>query len=91
MQANAVRHIFKNHSDQNIEVKRGQIAITKEDFELIPNIISDCDKLKNVGLTEKNNIAIRFEKQFGDKYFLVTYISNKNHNFEVKTLWKIRQ
>lgn len=58
---------------------------------MIPNIISDCDKLKNVGLTEKNNIAIRFEKQFGDKYFLVTYISNKNHNFEVKTLWKIRQ
>jgi hypothetical protein len=90
LQANAVRHIFKNHSSQNIEDKRGQIAITKDDFELIPNIISDCDKLKKVDLTENNNIAIRFEKQFGNRYFLITYISNKNHNLEVKTLWKIK-
>lgn len=90
LQANAIRHILKNHGDKSIENKRGQIAVTKEDFKLIPKIISEYDKIKNVGITEKNNIAINFEKQVENKYFLITYISGKNHNFEVKTMWKIK-
>lgn len=90
LQTNAIRHIFKNHGTQNIESMRGQIAITTEDFILIPKIISCYDKIKNTGKTENNNTAIGFQKQFDDIYFLITYISDKNHNLEVKTLWKIK-
>lgn len=90
LQANVIRHIFKNHGEKNLENKRGQIVISKEDFKLIPKIISEYDKLEKVGITENNNIAISFEKQIENKYFLITYISDKKHNLEVKTMWKIK-
>lgn len=88
LQTNAVKHILKNHGNCNLEIMRGQVAINANDFKIIPRVILNYDKLQKTGVVENNNLAIIFKKLDIYNYFLVCYISNKNHNLEVKTMWK---
>ena len=90
LQTNAVRHIIKNHGNKFIESISGQIAVTSDDFKLIPQIVLNFDKAIKSGITENNNQALTFQKRIGNIYYLVSYISSKNHNLEVKTMWKIK-
>ena len=39
--AHAIRHAFVRHSSKKLELERGQIAIEKSDFDLLPDIISN--------------------------------------------------
>lgn len=41
--ARGIRHAFSGHGDKILEDKRGQIAITKPNFELLPEILSSPD------------------------------------------------
>lgn len=88
IQANAVRHILKNHGDAEREKGREQNAVTNDDFKLIPQIISDYDKVRKAGITENGNFSIIFEKKIGNTFYLVSYISDKKHTLEAKTMWK---
>ena len=90
LSTNAVRHTYKNHGKLEYENNRGQVPITSDDFKLIPQIVTNYDNVRLSGTTENNNSAIVFEKRIGDNYYLVSYVSNKNHNLEVKTMWKIK-
>ena len=49
-----VRHTMKQHGDSARELKRGQLAVTLEDFGLIPLITGEPD---NVYRDEKNRIG----------------------------------
>ena len=49
-----VRHTMKQHSDTARELKRGQLAVTLEDFGLIPLITGEPD---NVYTDGKNRIG----------------------------------
>ena len=89
LSTNAIRHTNKNHGNIQTEANRGQVAVTTEDFKLIPKIVTGFDNVSLSGTTENSNQAILFEKQIGDMYYLVSYVSDKNHNLEVKTMWKI--
>jgi DNA polymerase III sliding clamp (beta) subunit (PCNA family) len=50
----AIRHILKNHGNAKIEEARGQVAITKEDFDKIPNVMNNPDRVANVGISKIN-------------------------------------
>ena len=89
LSTNAIRHTNKNHGNIQTEANRGQVAVTTEDFKLIPKIVTDFDNVSLSGTTENHNQAILFENQIRDMYYLVSYVSDKNHNLEVKTMWKI--
>lgn len=84
----AVRHILKNHGNTEIEKYRGQIPITHDDFCLIPQIISNYDKIRKAGIAENGNYAIIVEKKIKNTFYLTSYISNKKHTLETKTMWK---
>lgn len=86
----AVRHILKNHGNIETEKYRGQISITHTDFCLIPQIISNYDKIRKVGITENGNYAIIIEKKRKNTFYLISYISNKKHTLETKTMWKCK-
>lgn len=87
LKADSIKHILKGHSNQN-EVLRGQIPVIDSDFNLIPSIISNYDTVEQSGTTKDNKPVLTFTKQIGDKYYLVNYVSDKNHNLEVQTMWK---
>lgn len=87
LKADSIRHILRKHGN-NSEILRGQIPVNPEDFKLIPQIISNYDSVETSGTTNEGKPAITFSKKFGNNYYLVTYVSDKNHNLEVQTMWK---
>ena len=88
LQRNNFKHIEKKHGNIILESSRGQSNVTDYDFYLIPTIVSDADKIVNTYRGKCNN-AIEFIKRIDSTiYHLIMYISLRNHNLEVKTLFK---
>lgn len=89
LQRNNFKHIEKVHSNIFTESKRGQENITNNDFYLIPTIIKEADKIVKSYKIENNNKSIEFIKKIDRiTYHLITYISLKKHNLEIKTFYK---
>lgn len=83
----SVIHTFNQHGNQKSEAARGQIAITKKDFELIPEIV----KSKNVINTEKNKNGaecIMYEAIIGDTFYYVEEIRKGKKKLCLKTMYK---
>jgi len=83
----AIRHILKRHSSYNEKI-RGQIEIINSDFYLITDIISAFDDVVLSGLNKSGKPVLTFKKVYNEFYYLVNYISDKNHNLEVQTMYK---
>ncbi len=63
-----INHTLKNHGNVDIEKRRGQIAITEEDFELVPEIA----KSQNIIHVSKNKIGndiILYEAIINDVFY----------------------
>ncbi len=58
-----VKHAFKKHGNPKTEEPRGQIAITADDFEKIPEIVENPDKVEDVGKNKIGNDLILYEKE----------------------------
>ena len=89
LKADSIKHILSHHSS-NKESLRGQIPIVETDFNLIPEIVSNYDGVEKSGITPQGKPVITIKKQIGDIYYLINYVSNKNHNLEVKTMYKLK-
>lgn len=61
-----IRHMIKQHGNSEIEKTKGQIAITLEDIEKIPDIINNYDNLTK-GSPNKNV----FTKQMQDSLYVI--------------------
>jgi hypothetical protein len=49
LQSSDIRHVFRSHGDPATEAARGQIAIRKSDFLLIPTIIGQAHRITAIG------------------------------------------
>ena len=90
LKSDSVKHIIKKHGSSK-EMLRGQIPILDSDFELIPKIISNYDNIMLGTPTSSNKPAIIFIKKIDTYYYLVNYVSDKCHNLEVQTIWKMKK
>lgn len=90
LKADSVKHIIDSHSSSN-EYKRGQEPITADDFNLIPIIVSNYDTIEQSGKTENGKPILKFSKKIGNIYYLVNYVSDKNHTLEVQTMYKSKK
>jgi predicted nucleotidyltransferase len=85
---NDIRHMMKQHSNQEIESRRGQIAITKEDIKNIPDIINHPDDITK-GTDNKLGQTIRYIKRYNDNTTNVVEVVPDNSNaLIIKTMWK---
>lgn len=89
-----IRHIIKQHGNPEIEKSKGQIAITFEDIEKIPDIINNYDNLtkgspnKNV-FTKQMQDSIRYSKQYENNIlYVVEVVPDESGVLNVKTMWK---
>lgn len=89
-----IRHIIKQHGNPEIEKSKGQIAITFEDIEKIPDIINNYDDLtkgspnKNV-FTKQMQDSIRYSKQYENNIlYVVEVVPDESGVLNVKTMWK---
>ena len=82
-----INHTLKNHGDINKEKLRGQIAISNEDFELIPKI----NKSKNLIYVSKNklgNDAFLYEAIIKDTFYYVEEVRTGKKELCMTTMYK---
>lgn len=85
----SVRHIMKEHSGEK-EILRGQIPVTKEDFEKIPEIVTTWDRASYAGKTNIGRDGILYEKRIGDVFYLIEETRTKRKTLVPVTLYKKR-
>lgn len=85
--ADEVRKILKDHGDEKNEDKRGQRAITKEDFALIPDIVNNADKVVLSTRKYNNRPVINFVKDINGRITVTAYVSQRHIDLTVQTMF----
>lgn len=89
MDVSGVRHTLKQHGDEKREENCGQIAITDEDFEKIPEIIYNYDEIDFTGKNKTGLETITYKKQFSDgSIAYVEEIRTGRKNLTINTMYK---
>ncbi len=82
-----IKHALKQHGNEQQEEKRGQIAIKKEDFLLIPQIVTS----ENVIWAGKNRIGkdcLLYEAIIDDIFYYVEEVRIGRKELALNTLYK---
>jgi len=82
--ANDVRHIFRKHSDESAEYKKGQKHISINDLKKMPKLLTEPSVIRK---GEKENF-LEFRKVVDTEYFLIVELHVKNKYIIVKTYYK---
>lgn len=89
LDVSGTRHAYKNHGDEKKEANRGQIAITDDDFEKIPDIINNYDTVNFGEKDNKGTPLIKYKKQYTDgTTYYVEEVRTKHKNLTIKTMYK---
>ena len=84
----AIRNVFKNHGDKQVETKRNQIAITKNDILKIPEIILNPDIVVKSEKTNSRGLAvIKYIKQYQDKYYILEEVRSGVKAIALNTMY----
>src|SRR3546814_16885024 len=67
----AINHALKQHGSDTTEAKRGQAAITPEDFGKIPEIVERPDNVERIGQNRIGRELIRYSKRFNGHTYSV--------------------
>ncbi len=90
LSADSIRHTIKKHSNVDVENARGQVALTSEDFQNIPDIINNPDNIELSGKSKQGKPSIKFEKNINGNNVVITYTSDKHKNLELQTMYKFK-
>ena len=83
-----IRHMINQHGNPIIENQKGQIAITLDDIEKIPDIISNYDRVVQ-GNDNVQGKTIRYIKKYSDNIsYVVEVVPEKGSALKIKTMWK---
>lgn len=83
-----IRHMINEHGNPEIEAKKGQIAITKDDIKNIPDIINNPTDIVK-GTKHKMGDTIRYIKRYNDNTtYVVEVIPDNSNSLIIKTMWK---
>jgi hypothetical protein len=93
-----IEHALEHHGNPISEAKRGQIAVEKEDFITLIDIILAPDEVNIVGGTRRTKLPlIQFVKNIDNKTFIVkeirTISSTKKHKLSrlmFHTMYKVK-
>ncbi|HWZ21696.1 MAG TPA: hypothetical protein VNW06_03535 [Cytophagaceae bacterium] len=85
-----IRHAIGEHGNIEYEKKRGQIAITLDDFLLIPEIFTNPDTIEYIGKNSLKQDLIRYTKKIGYLYVVVeaVRVAKRGNKLVFTTLFK---
>lgn len=84
----AVRHIMGTHGSEGSEAKRGQRAVTADDFARLPLILSSPDSIENAEQSTIRETLVRFTKVIGgERYTVMLAINRKWRSMALKTMY----
>jgi len=84
----AIRHAIAQHGSLQREATRGQIAVTIDDFSLIPKIIANPDAIRYEGINKQGNPVLIYEKTIGNKVFYLEEIRVRRKEVAMQTMYK---
>jgi len=88
--ASTVRKVLKDHGDDAAEAKQGQSGVTTDDYALIPQIISDPDKIEDAGKSDVGRPIVRVIKRIGDvTYVLAVEVRSGRQMLALQSMWKV--
>lgn len=83
----SINHTLKNHGNVEIEKKRGQIAITEEDFELVPQIVHS-QNIIHVSKNKIGNDILLYEAVINDTFYYVEEVRRGRKELCMTTMYK---
>lgn len=91
LDVSGTRHAIKEHGQAKTEEPRGQIAITDEDFEKIPEVIYSYDEVSFTGKNKIGRETITYKKSFDDGTIMyVEEIRDKRKTLTINTMYKYK-
>ena len=89
LDVSGARHAFKEHGDNKTEEPRGQIAITDDDFEKIPDVVYKYDNVSFGETDAKNTPLITYSKKFDDGTIIyIEEIRTRQKTLTIKSMRK---
>ncbi len=89
LDVSGTRHAIKEHGQEKTEIPRGQVPITDEDFEKIPDIVYHYDNVIFGETDNKNTPLIKYVKSFDDGTILyVEEARTRQRTLTIKSMWK---
>jgi phage-Barnase-EndoU-ColicinE5/D-RelE like nuclease3 len=94
-----ISHTMLNHGNPLKEALRGQIAVSKSDFNKIIDVLQQADSIRLDIKTFKNNVTketLVFVKEFDDRYFVAKEIrrvtkKGKRNRLVLQTLYILKK
>jgi hypothetical protein len=83
----AIKHTLLSHGSISKESKRGQIAVTIDDFKLIPEVINSPDNIIDGGLNKIGRRVIILEKIINNKVVYIEEIRTKHKELAMQTMY----
>lgn len=91
LEADRVRHIMKEHGSAEKENPRGNIAVTAEDFLLLPEIFEKYDSIQRVEQSYFGKERIMYRKMMHGTVYCVVEVRGKKQVLSLITLYKIKK
>ena len=82
-----IRHILKKHGNEKTENSRGQRAVTQQDIEKLPEILSDFDDMQYSGTNEFGNETFLVRKRIDDEIYCAQEVWTGRKKMVVKSMW----
>ena len=88
--AYTVRKVLKDHGDDAAEAKQGQTGVTIDDYALLPQIISNPDKIEEAGKSDVGRPIVRVIKHIdGVTYVLAVEVRSGRQMLALQSMWKV--
>lgn len=91
IEPDAVRHGTARHSNPDIEISRNQSPISAADYEQLPDILDNPDKVTRAGNDKDGNARLIFEKKTTDGYRTLVDVRRGKQKLAIKHLIKERK
>jgi phage-Barnase-EndoU-ColicinE5/D-RelE like nuclease3 len=90
---NAVKHTLLKHGSELTEAKRGQVAVTLDDFAKLPMVLKEPDSINYVGKNKLKQDVFEYQKLIGDLYFVgeAVKIASAGNKLVFCTMYKRKQ
>lgn len=91
MDTSGIRHALREHGSTKLEDARGQIAVTIDDFELVPQILRSPDSIEYKGKNKLKQDVFYFIKEIDHIYFVAQAVrlsKKKGNKIVFETVFK---
>ena len=84
----AVRHIFNEHGNTFSEEARGNVAVTREDLQSLPQILAEPDEVEFASKAPRGFKRLIIRKRINGYFFVVEEVRGNNHQLQIVTCYK---